>query len=88
MPKPTKAKGRPVIGNVQNTQYNQNTHDDPIIKVETGEPMTMRSKGFDFVITDTDVTIFSVKHKTIVFSITETEITIGNPEKEHCKFTF
>lgn len=70
---------RPVIGN------SGLGTSEPIVKVPSGEDITIRSNGWDFVINDGCVKIINKKTSKTVFKIDSTEILIGDPSGEHIK---
>jgi hypothetical protein len=80
--------GRAIASNVDGKSIyhqggNATPNNEPCIKLPSGTPVFLRSKGFDFAIEDTGVFVHSHKHGKNVFSITEDAIIIGDPNGEH-----
>ncbi|RUP38880.1 MAG: hypothetical protein EKK63_10930 [Acinetobacter sp.] len=71
---------RPVIGNIHGTGGSE-----PIIKVPSGEEITIRSTGWEFIISDSNVKINNKKTGKTVFKIDDTGVLIGDPYGEHIK---
>ena len=70
---------RPVIGNTNGTGSSE-----PIIKVPSGEEITIRSTGWEFI-SDSNVKINNKKTGKTVFKIDDTGILIGDQYGEHIK---
>lgn len=71
---------RPVIGNTNGTGSSV-----PIIKVPSGEEITIRSAGWEFIISDSNVQINNKKTGKTVFKIDDTGVLIGDQYGEHIK---
>ena len=54
----------------------------PIIQLPKGEPITLRSQGWDILMTDTTISFINRNTQKAVMKFTSTEIIIGNPDKE------
>lgn len=81
-----RAQGRPAIGNTAPSTNNYGgATEEPMFKVTNGKPIIVRSKGFDFVVDEDVVSIYSVNQGRNVLTITSAEILIGNPAKEHIR---
>jgi hypothetical protein len=80
---------RPIAANRNTTYTPSNSYTaktiEPCVKIPDNTPIIIRSKGMDFVVSEDEVCVFSLKHDKVIFSITDDKIIIGNPEGEHFK---
>ena len=77
--------GRPLAGNTNaagTNSYGTNTTEEPITKIPNGKAIIVRSRNFDFVVDDNGVSVYHAGKQKNVFVISNTEIIIGDTDKE------
>lgn len=74
--------GRPLAGNTNVVGTNNYTTEDPLTKIPNGKAIIVRSRNFDFVVDDNGVSVYHAGKQKNVFVISNTEIIIGDTDKE------